>query len=128
MSDFIDLAELLAAVQRFCESHFPGMTPTAVVIAFKDQPEPARLPVPPYPVRVPQPRHGPLSARQEDIVAAVEEAPGGEKLSGKEVAKRAGYEYDSTFRADLSHLCKTGRLKNLNPGYTLPDGPSPTSG
>ncbi|HJZ58138.1 MAG TPA: hypothetical protein VKE74_24565 [Gemmataceae bacterium] len=51
-----------------------------------------------------------------------EELPEDQKLTGKELANLAGYEYDTAFRTDLAVLVRTGRAVNRNPGCSRPAG------
>jgi hypothetical protein len=50
-------------------------------------------------------------------VHALGELPEGQKLTAKELAKRAGWAYDDAFRTDLAALVRLGRVVNHNPGY-----------
>lgn len=54
-----------------------------------------------------------LTDREQDII----EALGDGKLTGEEVAKTAGYEYDGHFKGTLASLVKRGVLVNDRPGY-----------
>ncbi len=54
-----------------------------------------------------------LTEREQDILEAVAEA----KLTGEELAKVSGYEYDGHFKNLLSSLVKRGILVNDHPGY-----------
>ena len=57
-----------------------------------------------------------LTEREQDILEAVAEA----KLTGEELAKASGYEYDGHFKNLLSSLVKRNILVNDHPGYRRP--------
>lgn len=54
-----------------------------------------------------------LTHREQDIL----EALGGGKLTGEEIAKATGYEYDGHLKGTLASLVKRGFLVNDHPGY-----------
>lgn len=54
-----------------------------------------------------------LTDREQDILDAL----GDEKMTGEELAKASGYEYDGHFKSLLSSLVKRGLLLNDHPGY-----------
>ena len=54
-----------------------------------------------------------LTHREQDIL----EALGDDKLTGEEIAKAAGYEYDGHLKSTLASLVKRGLLANDHPGY-----------
>ena len=58
-----------------------------------------------------------LTEREQDILEAVAEA----RLTGEELAKASGYEYDGHFKNLLSSLVKRNILVNDHPGYRRPE-------
>lgn len=116
--DRVSIDEMLHMVQRFMASNFPWLQPQEVCIRAAGQPNPICFPVPVMPVSATH-EAGVLTERQEDILAAIQES-GKDRLIGKEIAKLAGYDHDSSLRSDLAYLVKCGRLVGLNPGYAMP--------
>ncbi len=57
-----------------------------------------------------------LRETEENIL----EALGDGKLTGEELAKKAGYPFNSNFKNTLSSLVKRGLLVNDRPGYRKP--------
>lgn len=61
----------------------------------------------------PEPNEVKFTDKEEHIL----EALGAECLTGEEIARRAGWTYNSNFKITLSNLCKRGILENSRPGY-----------
>lgn len=62
-----------------------------------------------------------LGDMERDILDALEEAGPSVRLTGEQLAERAGYTFDATFRRACASLRKAGRIKNHQPGYSLPE-------
>jgi hypothetical protein len=66
-----------------------------------------------------QQAQAPVSATPNlnDTEGNILEALGGDTMTGEELAKQAGYPFNSNFRSTLSRLVSRGILVNLKPGY-----------
>jgi hypothetical protein len=51
--------------------------------------------------------------RQRTILDALEDG----KMTGEQLASRAGYPYNSSFKSELSNMVKLGMLTQEHPGY-----------
>lgn len=56
---------------------------------------------------------------EANILQALEEMDAGEKMTGEELADKAGYSFNGSFRAMLAQLVRENKIKNLRPGYAL---------
>jgi hypothetical protein len=66
-------------------------------------------------------------ARLTDTERNILEALGADRLTGEQLAKRAGYPFNSNFKGTLSSLRKRGVLGNAAPGYFVIDAHRPRS-
>lgn len=113
----VDLSTLLICVQRFAATFYPGVPVETLTITLKGCP-PISIPVPAGPVK-PMPGPKPkLTERQMDLLAALEESEK-DVMIGKEIAAKAGYEFEPELRKDLAKLVKDGLLVSCHPGYKL---------
>jgi len=55
------------------------------------------------------------------IIRAIMEAAGPVPMPGKQLATKAGYEYNSHFRTQLAELVREGYLRHGPDGYSKPD-------
>jgi hypothetical protein len=106
-------ADVAREVQRLAELLYPGwVTHVALVVHHPDgRPTVIRGRPDAAPAR--------LTERQAEILQVFEENPAGTVLTGPQLARLVGCEYDGHFRADLSALKKARRLAGHNPGYSL---------
>jgi hypothetical protein len=112
-----DLAGVFATVRGFVDAAYPGNTSIVVRVMLRDGRK-AVLPLPPaLLVGAPANTETPT---ERDVMDAMAEAGPGASLTGKQLARVAGYAYDAGFRRVLSSLRRAGRIVNHNPGYSLP--------
>lgn len=59
------------------------------------------------------------SENLSEIESNILDALGGETLTGEQISRKAGYPFNSTFKAVLASLRRRNILENLSPGYRV---------